>query len=157
MQRRTPRPCGEHDQERFKCTREAQDTPTAVVQPWKEGLPQDTPRCKFRHLQHNPQNTSSTVPCVLIFFLWHQATTKDIKDSLGKQWTQLSDKKRLKWITKSLEQRKLYEVRLQWRVICYARVLLYYIIHIIKGCCEEQRWRTFHLSSVLTVFLLAIF
>uniref|UniRef100_A0A3Q3X942 HMG box domain-containing protein n=1 Tax=Mola mola TaxID=94237 RepID=A0A3Q3X942_MOLML len=38
------------------------------------------------------------------------ATTKDIKDSLGKQWTQLSDKKRLKWISKSLEQRKQYEV-----------------------------------------------
>ncbi|XP_014826993.1 PREDICTED: nucleolar transcription factor 1 isoform X2 [Poecilia mexicana] len=37
------------------------------------------------------------------------ATTKDIKDSLGKQWTQLSDKKRLKWISKSLEQQKLYE------------------------------------------------
>ncbi|KAK5606214.1 hypothetical protein CRENBAI_025203 [Crenichthys baileyi] len=37
------------------------------------------------------------------------ATTKDIKDSLGKQWTQLSDKKRLKWIGKSLEQHKLYE------------------------------------------------
>uniref|UniRef100_A0A7N6F932 HMG box domain-containing protein n=1 Tax=Anabas testudineus TaxID=64144 RepID=A0A7N6F932_ANATE len=37
------------------------------------------------------------------------ATTKEIKDSLGKQWTQLSDKKRLKWITKSLEQQKQYE------------------------------------------------
>nr|XP_057905327.1 nucleolar transcription factor 1 [Doryrhamphus excisus] len=37
------------------------------------------------------------------------ATTKDIKDCLGKQWTQLSDKKRLKWIAKSLEQQKLYE------------------------------------------------
>ncbi|XP_078140614.1 nucleolar transcription factor 1 isoform X1 [Centroberyx gerrardi] len=37
------------------------------------------------------------------------ATTKDIKDSLGKQWTQLSDKKRLKWISKSLEQQKQYE------------------------------------------------
>ncbi|XP_068574640.1 nucleolar transcription factor 1 isoform X3 [Cebidichthys violaceus] len=37
------------------------------------------------------------------------ATTKDIKDSLGKQWTQLSDKKRLKWIAKSLEQQKLYQ------------------------------------------------
>ncbi|KAM4598122.1 nucleolar transcription factor 1 isoform 2-T2 [Polymixia lowei] len=37
------------------------------------------------------------------------ATTKDIKDSLGKQWTQLSDKKRLKWIAKSLEQHKQYE------------------------------------------------
>lgn len=40
-----------------------------------------------------------------------QATTKDIKDSLGKKWTQLPDKKRLKWITKSLEQHKQYEVR----------------------------------------------
>ncbi|KAJ8245929.1 hypothetical protein GJAV_G00261810 [Gymnothorax javanicus] len=38
-----------------------------------------------------------------------EATTKDIKESLGKQWTQLSDKKRLKWINKSLEQQKLYE------------------------------------------------
>ncbi|XP_028841593.1 nucleolar transcription factor 1-like [Denticeps clupeoides] len=37
------------------------------------------------------------------------ATTKDIKDNLGKQWTQLLDKKRLKWIGKSLEQQKLYE------------------------------------------------
>ncbi len=155
MQRRTPRPCGEHDQERFKCTREAQDAPTAVVQPWKEGFPQDTPRCKLIHLQHNPQNHTSTVIVwyyvCLILFVWHQATTKDIKDSLGKQWTQLSDKKRLKWITKSLEQRKLYEVRQLWRVTCHARVLLY------KGCCEEQWWCIFHLSSVLTVFLFAIF
>ncbi|KAM4622724.1 nucleolar transcription factor 1 isoform 1-T5 [Discoglossus pictus] len=37
------------------------------------------------------------------------ASTKDVKDSLGKQWSQLSDKKRLKWIHKALEQRKLYE------------------------------------------------
>uniref|UniRef100_A0A452SH27 Nucleolar transcription factor 1 n=1 Tax=Ursus americanus TaxID=9643 RepID=A0A452SH27_URSAM len=39
------------------------------------------------------------------------ATTKEVKDSLGKQWSQLSDKKRLKWIHKALEQRKEYEVR----------------------------------------------
>uniref|UniRef100_A0A8C5CB85 Upstream binding transcription factor n=1 Tax=Gadus morhua TaxID=8049 RepID=A0A8C5CB85_GADMO len=37
------------------------------------------------------------------------ATTKDIKDSLGKQWTRLTDKKRLKWIGKSLELQKQYE------------------------------------------------
>uniref|UniRef100_A0A8B9YWJ5 Upstream binding transcription factor n=1 Tax=Bos mutus grunniens TaxID=30521 RepID=A0A8B9YWJ5_BOSMU len=37
------------------------------------------------------------------------ATTKEVKDSLGKQWSQLSDKKRLKWIHKALEQRKEYE------------------------------------------------
>ncbi|CAH2302674.1 nucleolar transcription factor 1 isoform X1 [Pelobates cultripes] len=37
------------------------------------------------------------------------ASTKDVKDALGKQWSQLSDKKRLKWIHKALEQRKLYE------------------------------------------------
>ncbi|XP_016342478.1 nucleolar transcription factor 1-like isoform X2 [Sinocyclocheilus anshuiensis] len=41
------------------------------------------------------------------------ATTKDIKDSLGKQWPQLSDKKRMKWITKSLEQQKLYEEKMR--------------------------------------------
>ncbi|KAK2110726.1 hypothetical protein P7K49_010472 [Saguinus oedipus] len=44
-----------------------------------------------------------------------QATTKEVKDSLGKQWSQLSDKKRLKWIHKALEQRKEYEVRLPLR------------------------------------------
>ncbi|NXC22688.1 UBF1 factor, partial [Corythaeola cristata] len=38
------------------------------------------------------------------------ATTKEVKESLGKQWSQLSDKKRLKWIHKALEQRKEYEV-----------------------------------------------
>ncbi|XP_042199248.1 nucleolar transcription factor 1 isoform X2 [Callorhinchus milii] len=38
-----------------------------------------------------------------------QATMKDVKDALGKQWSQLSDKKRLKWIGKSLEQREVYE------------------------------------------------
>ncbi|XP_062264850.1 nucleolar transcription factor 1 isoform X2 [Platichthys flesus] len=41
------------------------------------------------------------------------ATTKDIKEGLGKQWTQLSDKKRLKWIAKSLEQQKLYELTMR--------------------------------------------
>ncbi|RXN12783.1 nucleolar transcription factor 1 isoform X1 [Labeo rohita] len=41
------------------------------------------------------------------------ATTKDIKDSLGKQWPQLSDKKRIKWIAKSLEQHKLYEEKMR--------------------------------------------
>ncbi|XP_066554718.1 nucleolar transcription factor 1 isoform X2 [Amia ocellicauda] len=45
-----------------------------------------------------------------IFLKTHpDATTKDIKEGLGKQWSQLSDKKRLKWINKSLEQQKLYE------------------------------------------------
>ncbi|XP_069760830.1 nucleolar transcription factor 1 isoform X5 [Narcine bancroftii] len=38
-----------------------------------------------------------------------KATTKDVKEALGKQWSQLSDKKRLKWIGKSLEQREVYE------------------------------------------------
>ncbi|XP_018416692.1 PREDICTED: nucleolar transcription factor 1-B-like [Nanorana parkeri] len=37
------------------------------------------------------------------------ASTKDVKDVLGKQWSQLSDKKHLKWIHKALEQQKLYE------------------------------------------------
>ncbi|XP_070800930.1 nucleolar transcription factor 1 isoform X1 [Pituophis catenifer annectens] len=37
------------------------------------------------------------------------ATTKEAKEALSKQWSQLSDKKRLKWIHKALEQRKEYE------------------------------------------------
>uniref|UniRef100_A0A3B3T8L4 Upstream binding transcription factor n=1 Tax=Paramormyrops kingsleyae TaxID=1676925 RepID=A0A3B3T8L4_9TELE len=37
------------------------------------------------------------------------ANAKDIRDRLLKQWTQLSDKKRLKWINKSLEQHRIYE------------------------------------------------
>uniref|UniRef100_A0A4W3HZ55 HMG box domain-containing protein n=1 Tax=Callorhinchus milii TaxID=7868 RepID=A0A4W3HZ55_CALMI len=42
-----------------------------------------------------------------------QATMKDVKDALGKQWSQLSDKKRLKWIGKSLEQREVYEATMR--------------------------------------------
>ncbi|XP_051994755.1 nucleolar transcription factor 1 [Xyrauchen texanus] len=41
------------------------------------------------------------------------ATTKNIKDSIGKQWPQLSDKKKMKWIMKSLEQKKLYEEKMR--------------------------------------------
>ncbi|XP_048859146.1 nucleolar transcription factor 1-like isoform X2 [Brienomyrus brachyistius] len=37
------------------------------------------------------------------------ANARDIRDRLLKQWTQLSDKKRLKWINKSLEQQRIYE------------------------------------------------
>ncbi|XP_056607843.1 nucleolar transcription factor 1 isoform X1 [Triplophysa dalaica] len=37
------------------------------------------------------------------------ATTKDIKDNFGKQWMHLSDKKKIKWIVKSLELQKQYE------------------------------------------------
>lgn len=53
--------------------------------------------------------------CVCLTAFGLQATTKEVKDSLGKQWSQLSDKKRLKWIHKALEQRKEYEVRLPLR------------------------------------------
>ncbi|XP_038635325.1 nucleolar transcription factor 1 isoform X3 [Scyliorhinus canicula] len=46
-----------------------------------------------------------------------QATMKDVKEALGKQWSQLSDKKRLKWIGKSLEQRELYEEAMREYVV----------------------------------------
>ncbi|XP_078080001.1 nucleolar transcription factor 1-like isoform X7 [Mustelus asterias] len=46
-----------------------------------------------------------------------QATMKDVKEALGKQWSQLSDKKRLKWIGKSLEQRELYEATMRDYVV----------------------------------------
>uniref|UniRef100_A0A8C9V5R4 Upstream binding transcription factor n=1 Tax=Scleropages formosus TaxID=113540 RepID=A0A8C9V5R4_SCLFO len=38
-----------------------------------------------------------------------EATTKEIKESVGKQWAELSNKKKLKWINKALEQQKVYE------------------------------------------------
>lgn len=41
------------------------------------------------------------------------ATTKDIRDNFGKQWLHLSDKKRIKWIIKSLEQHKQYEEKMR--------------------------------------------
>lgn len=46
-QGRASRPGGEHGQKRLKCTRKAQDAPTVVVQPRKEGLPQAAPWCEF--------------------------------------------------------------------------------------------------------------
>lgn len=59
-----------------------------------------------------PHHAPTLAACVCLTAFGLQATTKEVKDSLGKQWSQLSDKKRLKWIHKALEQRKEYEVRL---------------------------------------------
>ncbi|NXM97740.1 UBF1 factor, partial [Sylvia borin] len=57
-----------------------------------------------------PMGRAEDQPCSggqrLQVALGFQATTKEVKESLGKQWSQLSDKKRLKWIHKALEQRK---------------------------------------------------
>lgn len=61
----------------------------------------------------SPPRALAACVCLTAFGL--QATTKEVKDSLGKQWSQLSDKKRLKWIHKALEQQKEYEVRLPLR------------------------------------------
>lgn len=35
---------------------------------------------------------------------------KELKEALRRQWSQLSDKRRLKWISKALELQKDYEV-----------------------------------------------
>lgn len=64
MKGTTPRPCGEHVQERFKCAGEAQDTTAAVVQPWEEGLSQDTPRCKLAFTTHRTQKKAQS-PLIL--------------------------------------------------------------------------------------------
>ncbi|XP_042202849.1 upstream binding transcription factor, like isoform X1 [Callorhinchus milii] len=42
-----------------------------------------------------------------------QVSLKELKDALRKQWSQLSDKKRLKWISKALELQKDYEATLK--------------------------------------------
>lgn len=39
-----------------------------------------------------------------------QVSPKELKDALRRQWSQLSDKRRLKWISKALELQKDYEV-----------------------------------------------
>uniref|UniRef100_UPI00398F666E nucleolar transcription factor 1-like isoform X2 n=1 Tax=Pristiophorus japonicus TaxID=55135 RepID=UPI00398F666E len=39
-----------------------------------------------------------------------EVSPKELKDALRRQWSQLSDKKRLKWISKALELQKEYEV-----------------------------------------------
>lgn len=48
--------------------------------------------------------------CVLCFNGNPQVSQKELKEALRRQWSQLSDKKRLKWISKALELQKLYEV-----------------------------------------------
>lgn len=71
---------------------------------WPEGVGASVPP--------SPPLPPALAACVCLTAFGLQATTKEVKDSLGKQWSQLSDKKRLKWIHKALEQRKEYEVRL---------------------------------------------
>lgn len=39
-----------------------------------------------------------------------QVSQKELKEVLRRQWSQLSDKRRLKWISKALELQKDYEV-----------------------------------------------
>lgn len=44
------------------------------------------------------------------FSLCPQVSQKELKEALRRQWSQLSDKRRLKWISKALELQKDYEV-----------------------------------------------
>lgn len=41
---------------------------------------------------------------------YFKVSQKELKEALRRQWSQLSDKKRLKWISKALELQKNYEV-----------------------------------------------
>lgn len=45
-----------------------------------------------------------------------QVSQKELKEALRRQWSQLSDKRRLKWISKALELQKDYEVSDQTRL-----------------------------------------
>lgn len=45
-----------------------------------------------------------------LHLLWFQVSQKELKEALRRQWSQLSDKRRLKWISKALELQKDYEV-----------------------------------------------
>nr|XP_014347912.1 PREDICTED: nucleolar transcription factor 1-A-like [Latimeria chalumnae] len=48
---------------------------------------------------------------LLLFVL--QVSPKELKEALRRQWSQLSDKKRLKWISKALELQKDYEASMR--------------------------------------------
>lgn len=47
---------------------------------------------------------------VIKVLLCFQVSPKELKEVLRRQWSQLSDKRRLKWISKALELQKEYEV-----------------------------------------------
>lgn len=54
----------------------------------------------------NPTGPESSFTAALLF----QVSQKELKEALRRQWSQLSDKRRLKWISKALELQKDYEV-----------------------------------------------
>ncbi|ERE68360.1 nucleolar transcription factor 1 [Cricetulus griseus] len=70
------------------------------------------------------------------------ATTKEVKDSLGKQWSQLSDKKRLKWIHKALEQRKEYEKKKDYEVE---------LLRFLESLPEEEQQRVLGEEKMLNI------
>lgn len=66
---------------------------------------------KFLLTSHKPalkvrQSEPGFTEAVLCF----QVSQKELKEALRRQWSQLSDKRRLKWISKALELQKDYEV-----------------------------------------------
>ena len=90
---------------------ETEDSSTAVVQPREEGLYEASPRGTHTHT-HTLAHTQS-VDCLYglsHYCLVSQVSQKELKEALRRQWSQLSDKRRLKWISKALELQKDYEV-----------------------------------------------
>ncbi len=66
-----------------------------------------------------------------LFHVWClQVSQKELKEALRRQWSQLSDKKRLKWISKALELQKHFEVYLC--VLTEAKGMKYLSIKGIK-------------------------
>lgn len=67
---------------------------------------------------------------------------KELKEALRRQWSQLSDKRRLKWISKALELQKDYEVPdrtrppMQVFLDCRVRVRKVQVILVqVSYCC----------------------
>lgn len=78
-----------------------------MVQPREEDLHEAAPRGELRNTTHDPLVRPLRVRTSCFLF---QVSQKELKEALRRQWSQLSDKRRLKWISKALELQKDYEV-----------------------------------------------
>lgn len=68
---------------------------------------------------------------------------KELKEALRRQWSQLSDKRRLKWISKALELQKDYEVPEKTRPTLSVPFLL---ISALIIPCVQGSMRAYHVA-----------
>ncbi|KAL4623408.1 nucleolar transcription factor 1-A-like isoform X4 [Arapaima gigas] len=77
-----------------------EDHPELIEERKKSGLPEKPKTPQQLWYNHEKKTYMKLHP---------EVSQKDLKEALRRQWSQLSDKKRLKWISKALELQKAYE------------------------------------------------